>query len=303
MGQNSSVQESAEAIIKELTKKSLPLYMCFIVHKEFANNKYLLGDIINAVNNIEKKYANPKNLFAILLEEEIGSYKQISQIDFCDAKSFYNKLNQHNWEKRHNYMQASEVYEKGLELNWMNGTKVLIDLSTANNRDVVKNRLINNYQIQVIDFNSQNDIFDLAKYIGSMESIKVDERASKQQLVKRSLNDNYEFKHFEADVWEIQSESQKLNKEYLKSFQGQFRYDELYGYRAIVELDNMPFNTDGNEVYCFRGKISRKDPNTGKKITEQKVFKLAKYHEIELERNFAAQNIARFLAEEFSNAL
>ena len=56
----------------------------------------------------------------------------------------------------------------------------------------------------------------------------------------------------------------------------------------------MPFN-DGMEVYCFRGKI--RNPKTHE--VEDKVFKLSKYKELNIEDNFWTQTIARFLAKEY----
>ena len=103
-----------------------------------------------------------------------------------------------------------------------------------------------------------------------------------------------------AQVSELNVDRVQLDKNYIKNCKGIISKNELKTSEAKVKIDETPFKSDGNEVDCFHGEIIVNNPKTNRSESKRKVFKLAKHANLNLEYNFAAQTISRFLAKKFS---
>lgn len=304
MGQNAS---AVEQISKQL-KKKLPISICFLIHRNITIFFEYVDIIAQIVNDFEVKYQNPRNQYAFLIDQMTF----MGQINFCDAKTFALKIKDKKLDKMTSIPEGyykcnkSDLYNIALELHWRNGIKMLVDINedtlTNESNNECKSRLLNNYTVDSIDFHSQKELLSILEHISIMNEIRFqDKEVLSQNFTKQSYRDFEIPKKKKVEIMELYKD--KLNLEFIKNFQGKIDENDCKKYEATITLDENPFSSDGNEVYCFYGYITTTNPTNGKKETCKKVFKLAKYLELDLECNFAAQSIARFLAKEYSKNL
>lgn len=300
--------EAFKKLYDSLSQKSLPLYLCFVLHE--THNQYddptdLLNKITTVLHLIEAKYLTKKNKYA-LVKSQIGT----NLVDFCDADQFLAQINPIIYSNddinvRQNPIHPQDVYEQAyLNLSWTNAIKILLDInntitSKSSPASPYRLRLIYNYGIDVFDMESIGYLDILASRLRQMSAKKVIEKYV--PLYKFTKPYSQKQTRFYANAARITFKQAVLRKEYIVREFDERELAENVDFSSDVvnvRIEDVPF-AQGNEVYCFMGEVY--EERNGQHITlQRRVFKLAKFKEINLTENFLAQTFAAFLAKEFS---
>lgn len=307
-------------IYNNLTQRPLPLNICFLVHNNNNNNNHhnqtsdINGKINEILEIIETKYVNKQNNYAILRlnKDDVN----IGFIDFCE----YSHMNRQMYDvykvaiNEHHTNQRPDLYKHAyLNLNWTNSIKILFDLNFSSSRRTknspYRTQLINNYGISIFELNSMRDLEILTFHLRKLGTRHVKAKyvprykfTTPYSQKKEIFFPQVKFERFINNESSSSSaageENNYVTRHYIvNDFEGASKMGEgnFWIDYADVWIEDVPF-AEGKEVYCFKGWI--RDERT--RICHERVFKLAKYEEINLMDNLMAQNIARYLAKKYS---
>lgn len=291
----SEMTDKIERFLETLTKQVLKkhsMLVCMVVHRNDEDKQELKKVLANLVRELQRLFENANNAFAILVEEEI-----VKAIEFCSSDEFIEKLNHGDWQTSAPN-RNTDLYKLLGDLDWTNGAKIILDVFVDGLPNSKKDRQMKNYRIDdCFDLFTIDETIDLVNFLVSRSSSgKV-----KKNVIRKTrytvVSYNSIPKKFTASVLSFTNE---LTKDFILSFTGLFDQDDLFKRIATIELEDKPFSSDGNEVYCFKGTVQYWGRNSSVSQKFKKVFKMSKFEEINLENNFAAQTIGKFLAKEFS---
>lgn len=298
-----SVLSGDETKFKEfyakLTEQKLPLNLCFIVYKSDSHVN-LENKIIQIIEKIEEKYVNKKNNYALISNKNSNA---LLKIDFCDYNQFVSKISLSYCNKQILYeLEPSDLYNHAyLGLNWRRSIKILLDINInqLETESFYRSQLINNFDVRIYPIETDKQLDLILASLNIVESKHVEAKyvpLYKFPTISGGPNKQEYFAKAQMTSFNLE----KLSRAYVNEFDmaSLVENDDLLRSLVDVWIEDNPF-AQGNEIYCFMGWIL----NEKTKYYDAKVFKLAKFVEINLMDNFLAQTIARYLATEFSNTL
>lgn len=277
---------------QNLLSQSLPLNICIILHRF---DPKILAKIGNILTLIENKYINKKNRYAI-----IGA--NTDPIDFCNVNNFLNKLRESAQFQENNQLPLGDLYQyANLNLTWQNAAKIMLDIDFDSNNQSTstfsKEKLTENNGITIFDLKSFNDFDTFERHLEWSEAKSIEEKYVIQYKFQKSYSSRETISYrgvlklnFPKDLLR----NVRTMRDFTSVLNNVFELTDrdLHREWADVEIEDVPF-AKGNEVYCFRGSL------LGECETKNKVFKLAKFKEVNLRVNFVVQAMARILAEVF----
>lgn len=293
MGQNLSNAQSFEKLFDNLTSRSLHVNLCFIIESNSFQDY-----IEEFISKFEQKYPNNSHKYSLIVS---GNYP-IKYVDFELGDNFKRKI-----EDEQNYLNAmyTDVFECAyFKLKWRNSIKLILRINDSpNDRSTIdysadySQRLIDNYDVSIFTL-STNEFETLIKY---METLKSNDLITSNKSSDKSDNIT------RLNVITSKDEQPKVFKN-ITEYTYSFAYVHEAGTceRVLIltseqtnyeiHIEKKPFQ-EGNEMYCFKGKLFD-GANEHKKV-----FKLAKFKNINVLHNHKAQVIAGDLADSFSKQL
>lgn len=303
MGSALSSEAKFKDLYANLTEKSLPLYLCFMVYESSYNNDHveIMKKMIEFFGLIEAKYVNKRNRYAIIL---VKSDLTFTTVDFCEYSNYVQKKCDATKTKNQPTSRPDVYQHAYLNLNWTNANKILLNINTSKSfkqfdTSPYRARLVQNYNINIFDISSLQDLDSLSIQLGNINSKKVEEKYVLLHKFPKSYSQRTEIVHKYATRMRFKSEL--LTRDYVIKFDkaNKLNYNDLFIKESIhFKIEDVPF-AQGKEVYCFKGWLLNRNGHQ----RELRVFKLAKFKEIDLKVNCLAQMIAKYLANEFSKAI
>lgn len=287
---------------------SLPLYLCFMLQITDPNGdakRAIHHRLLNVVKLLEEKLISEtnRNHFAFLLNDS----NQLYRVDFCNSDQFTDSINnllpsiyhQNNDDRRNKI----DLYEKSFtDLTWKKSIKILVNLNLSNAEEIKesRDRLINNFLVEVFDMKSIQHFESFFSLFDNLAAKRVEIEKLTPQYKPTKDYKYTQFVSYFGHEEVFDKDKIPLNRDFLSSIDKSI-INELKKQTKPIEryfhIEDVPF-TNGVEMFCFMGYYTN---SNNQRV--QKVFKLAKYKENDLRENFLAQVIAQQLANEFSMLL
>lgn len=296
-------KKTFDRLLKRFNQLSSQLYFCLIVQNCPIIKPHTLDSIIiQLIESIQEKNNCSKNSYALIIDNKVC-------LKFCNIEKFKNdfqevKISPSCGTSRLHNNQLDGSYQLAYSFLWKSTERILLNINVDQSNhpeqtsSEFKTKIKNNFSVDVyeLNLNGIEDFKNIAKSLEKqMEFKKIKEP---YELIHSFNRQNRRTLELTGYVKYFPKDDTIFNQEFLVKFNENSILElkkKLINSKDVeieIEIENVPFS-EGNEVHCFRGKIK----NHNKK--EDKVFKLSKYKELNIEDNYWTQMIARFLAKEY----